>query len=129
MRLSAATKDSRMVNQRSFGRRADRQPPARQAKNAIAVAASTAALSSAPAPPSLEMAPPCLDEELLAWTKARKQNFKIPWRQVSLMASLCFGIASFVLPESLDDSIQWLLYALAAVSFCGGFIKRRKADR
>jgi hypothetical protein len=129
MRLSAATKDSCMVNQRSFGRRADRQPPLRQAKNTIEVAASTATLSTAPAPPSLEMPAPCPDEELLAWTKARKQSFKIPWRQVWLMASLCFGIASFVLPESLDDNIQWLLYALAAASFCGGFIKRRKADR
>ena len=118
-----------MVNQRSFGRRADRQPPPPQVKNATEVAASTATLGRAPAPPSLETAPPCLDEELLAWTKARKQGFKIPWHQVSLMASMCFGIASFVLPDSLDDSIQWLLYALAAASFCGGFIKRRKADR
>jgi hypothetical protein len=69
------------------------------------------------------------DEELLAWTKARKQSFRIPWRQVSLMASLCFGIASFVLPDTLNDNIQWLLYALAAASLYGGFAKRRNADR
>ncbi len=118
-----------MVNQRSFGRRADQQPPLRQAKTAMDVAGSTATLGSASPPPASEMASPCPDEELAAWTKARKQSFKIPWRQVWLMASLCFGIASFVLPESLDDNIQLLLYALAAASFCAGFAKRRKANR
>jgi hypothetical protein len=66
---------------------------------------------------------PIPDEELLAWIERRKQNFQIPWRQLSLMASLCFGIGSFVLPDTLNDSIQWLLYALAAAAFCGGFIK------
>jgi hypothetical protein len=120
-----------MVKQRPFGRRIDQQPRFRQAKNEIAVAASKASakLISASPPSSGEMAVPSLDEELLAWTKARKQSFKIPWRQVSLMASLCFGIASFVLPETLNDNIQWLLYALAAAGLYGGFSKRRKLHR
>jgi hypothetical protein len=120
-----------MVNQRPFGRRIDQQHPLRQAKNEIEVAARNATANPISAsPPSLgETAAPSLDEELLAWSKARKQRFKIPWRQVSLMASLCFGIASFVLPDTLNDNIQWLLYALAAASLYGGFAKRRKPHR
>jgi hypothetical protein len=120
-----------VVNERTFGRRADQQPRYRQAKSEIEVAASkaTSTLLSVSPPSSLEMTTPSPDEELLAWTKARKQNFTIPWRQVSLMASLCFAIASLVLPDTLNDNIQLLLYALAAASLYGGFARRRKAER
>jgi hypothetical protein len=50
----------------------------------------------------------------------------MPWRQLSLVASLCFGIASFALPDSVNDNVQWLLYALMAASAYAGFSKRRK---
>ena len=43
------------------------------------------------------------------------------------MASLSFGIASLVLPDNVNASVDWLLYALMAASFCAGFIKRRDA--
>lgn len=66
------------------------------------------------------------DDELRQWKQARKQNLKIPWRPLSLMATLCFGIASFVLPDSVNDNVQWLLYALAAASLYAGFRKRRR---
>jgi hypothetical protein len=69
---------------------------------------------------------PSLDQELREWKQARRSNFKVPWRQVSLMASLCFGIASFVLPDSVNDNVQWLLYALTAASLCAGFSRRRR---
>jgi hypothetical protein len=45
-----------------------------------------------------------LDEELQQWKLARRRNFEIPWRPLSLMATLCFGIASFVLPDSVNDN-------------------------
>lgn len=48
----------------------------------------------------------------------------MPWRQLALMASLCFGIASFVLPESISDELDWLLYSLMAISAYVGFSKR-----
>jgi hypothetical protein len=67
-----------------------------------------------------------LDDELRQWKLARKQNFEIPWRPLSLMATLCFGIASFVLPDSVNDNVQWLLYALAAASLYAGFRKRHR---
>jgi hypothetical protein len=68
---------------------------------------------------------PSLDDELREWKLARKRNFEIPWRPLSLMATLCFGIASFSLPDSVNDDVQWLLYALAAASLYAGFRKRR----
>jgi hypothetical protein len=70
--------------------------------------------------------PSPLDDELREWKLARKRNFRIPWRQLSLMATLCFGIASFVLPDSVNDNVQWLLYALTAASLYAGFRKRRQ---
>jgi hypothetical protein len=42
------------------------------------------------------------------------------------MASLCFGIASFVLPASVNENVDWLLWALAAASAYIWFSKRRK---
>jgi len=48
-----------------------------------------------------------LDDELREWKLARRRNLEIPWRPLSLMATLCFGIASFVLPDSVNDNVQW----------------------
>jgi hypothetical protein len=41
------------------------------------------------------------------------------------MASICFGIASFVLPDDVNRSINWLLYGLTAMSFWVWFKGRR----
>ena len=67
-----------------------------------------------------EAAPAYVDHELEAWKQARKQRSRIPWTQLNLMASLCFGVASFVLPDSVNDNVDWLLYALMAASFYAG---------
>jgi hypothetical protein len=64
------------------------------------------------------------DEDLTAWKQARRP-LPIPWRQLSLMAGLCFGIASLVLPDSVNRAADWLLYALMAASFYAGWRKRR----
>lgn len=61
-----------------------------------------------------------VDVELREWKKERRKQFKVPWRQVSFMASACFGIASFVLPDSLNHTIQWLLLVLGVLSLAGG---------
>jgi hypothetical protein len=71
---------------------------------------------------------PSVEDELREWKQARKKTFQIPWRQLSLVAGLCFAIASFVLPDSVSDDLQWLLYALAAASFYAGFRKRGQAS-
>ena len=67
------------------------------------------------------------DPELDAWKRARKGGWQIPWRQLSLMASLCFGIASFVLPDDVNGTVNWLLYGLMAISFIAGIRKRSRA--
>ena len=70
---------------------------------------------------------PSVDEELRAWKEARPRQF--PLSQVALIASLCFGIASLVLPEAVNDSFQWPLYALTGASLYVGLSKRfRKTD-
>ena len=53
-----------------------------------------------------------------------KRKFKVPWRQVVLMASLCFGIGALVLPDTINDDLDWLLYGLMAVSGYVGFSNR-----
>ena len=124
-----------MANHRSFGRRLDSKSAPMSARSAVEVIIpkKTTAISdlqlaqkSAPSDVPEELS---VDEELRQWKQARKHGFKIPWRQLSLMASLCFGIASFVLPDSVNSNVQWLLFALMGASLYAGVTKRRAAKR
>ena len=72
--------------------------------------------------------PRAVDPEFEAW-KAGRKRAPIPWRQISLMASLCFAIASFKLPDDLNDVLQYPLYALAAMSFYVWWTGRKPAPR
>lgn len=65
------------------------------------------------------------DLEFAAWKKERARGPRLPWRQLSFIASLCFGVASFVLPDKVNDLVNWLLYALMAASFYIGWTARR----
>ena len=119
-----------MVNPRPFGRRGNPSPsPGRSIGTTETVAQATTVQSTAPSieRPALLLEKselPSIDDELREWKLARRRNFEIPWRPLSLMATLCFGIASFALPDSVNDNVQWLLYALAAASLYAGFRKR-----
>jgi hypothetical protein len=93
-------------------------------KKTIALSASQPAQQPIPSDASAE---PLVDDELREWKRSRRNRFKIPWRQVSLMASLCFGIAFFALPDSVNSSVQWLLFALMGANFYAGVRKRREA--
>jgi hypothetical protein len=68
------------------------------------------------------------EQELEAWKAERMRTrlSRMPWRQIYLMAGLCFGIAGFVLPDSINDTASWLLYGLAAASFYASFLRRRQ---
>jgi hypothetical protein len=59
------------------------------------------------------------DPELDAWKRTRRR--RLPWRQISFTASLCFGVAALVLPDTVNDAVSWMLYVLAAIGFIGGF--------
>jgi hypothetical protein len=100
----------------AFGRRGD-------PKNAAVRTMPTPATDCAPLPDDFRWTNPA-DPELDDWKRTRR--WQPPWRQISLMASLCFGIASLVLPDTVNDTVQWLLYALTAVSLYGGLRKRWK---
>jgi hypothetical protein len=87
-----------------------------------------------PAPPPIALpaipqeAPPTfsLDREIREWKRASGHRYEVPWRPLALMATLCFGVASFVLPASVNASVQWLLWGLTAASFYTGFRRRRR---
>lgn len=117
-----------MPNEVTFGRRnAGARPLERPAT--ISVAHPPAPVATAHHTPEVtfaevKFASSADDDELKKWKRARRDNFEIPWRSLSWMATLSFGIASFVLPDSVNDGVQWLLYALAIASFLAGFRRR-----
>ena len=119
-----------MANQRSFGRRATSLPQPGRTNASLSpipdAKAVTPILVTQPASLSPQVQALSVDDELQEWKRARK-GFRIPWRPLSLMASLCFGIASFVLPDSVNDAVDWVLYVLAAASFLAGISARREA--
>ena len=93
------------------------RPPA--ARTRVAVPASQPPAAAKPVAP--------IDAEFEEWKRARRRNLKLPWRQLSFLASVFFGVASLALPDSVNDNVQWVLYALMAASFYAGLAGRRKA--
>lgn len=59
--------------------------------------------------------PDPVEAELAAWKAARRRM--VPWRQIYLMATLCFGAASFVLSDSVNTLLDGLLAILSLMSF------------
>ena len=119
-----------MTNTRTFGRRTGPQTQSRAVKRApqpaLPVQARAAAAVIDDEPSAAAYAGDHVDAELEEWKKDRRKNFRIPWRPLYLMASLCFGAASFVLPDSINSNVDYLLYALMAMSFYAGIRKRRE---
>jgi len=103
---------------RAFGRRAVQHgvPPGRAAASAPASEGPVPAVAGG-------IVPVAHDPELEDWKRARR--WQPPWRQIAFTASLCFGVGSLVLPNTVNDGVQWLLYGLAAASFWAGWRKRR----
>ena len=87
-----------MANHRSFGRRDDPQRQPSRSMGAIEAVAQRTRVKSVERPMLLPESQ-LLDDNLHGNRLARKQNFQILRRQLSLVATLCFGIASFVLPD------------------------------
>jgi len=119
-----------MNNPRPFGRRSNPQPPPSRGGLKLDAPAPGAALlvADVPASPSpilhREILLPPVDDEFRQQEPPAKRPSKMPWRQLSLIAALCFGIASFVLPESVNDQLDWVLYGLMALSAYAGLSKR-----
>ena len=127
-----------MIGQKSFGRRTTPQPlraepkrdgPAPGAKPVFADTPNLApAFAGTPADELArlhkEIVSPSANNEWREREQPGERKFKVPWRQVALMAALCFGIASFVLPDTINDDLDWLLYGLMAISGYVGFSNR-----
>jgi hypothetical protein len=119
------------MTQRSFGQRRDFSGPA---TGAIKVARQSTAVHSpehyAERPVTLPKTPklPLADDDFREWKRARKPNFHALWRPLLLTATLCFGIASLVLPDSVNDAVDWLLYAMTGASLYSWIRSRRQAN-
>jgi hypothetical protein len=110
-----------MESRRTFGRRPVPQPPVPRAVTQAPDHPLEPLLSSLSPHATLAS----VDDEIAAWKAARGSVIPFPWRQLSLMAGLCFGIASFVLPDTVNDAVQWPLYVLTAISLYVGLRKRK----
>ena len=118
-----------MANRQAFGRRINPQAqaaPARAEPVAPSVDVPDVSPVAAPMPSAPQEAQPSIEDELREWKLARRKGFEVPWSQLSLVASLCFGAASLILPDSVNDNVQWLLYALMAASAWVAYSKRRR---
>jgi hypothetical protein len=117
--------------QRSFGQRRDFDGPA---AGAIATIQTSTELYSpkryGEQPAFLSKAPQfsMADDDFREWKRTRNPNFHTLWRPLLLMATLCFGVASLVLPDSVNDALDWLLYAMTALSFYSWIRSRQQAD-
>lgn len=110
-----------MEQRRNFGRRAVSQPIVSPMTTPAPAGSAGFIPSSLPD----DVAPTSIEDEIAAWKASRGPVVSFPWRQLSLMAGLCFGIASFVLPDTVNDAVQWPLYALTAASLYAGLHKRK----
>ena len=121
-----------MANEITFGRRGNhpqqralaRRPPVREAEPVL-----TQPAAEPDDEPALRLRmTSSVDEELQQWKQERRKAYSLPWRQLWLLASLFFGLASMVLPDSVNDNVDWLLYGLMGLSFYIGIRTRRKKN-
>ena len=83
-----------MVQRKNFGRRVDQSSRALaqpQADTAVEKPVDGEPALAAADLPFSELS--SVDDELRDWELTRRKTFKLPWRQIALMASLCFGVA------------------------------------
>jgi hypothetical protein len=129
-----------MNGQKSFGRRTPlqrqqlraepkRDAPAPDVKLVFADTPSVAPVFAETSAEELarlhkEIISPAAHDEWHEREQPAKRKFKVPWRQVVLTASLCFGIGALVLPDTINDDLDWLLYGLMAISGYVGFSNR-----
>lgn len=117
-----------MASPRTFGRRVGSQPVVRLlARPPVRVEPVLSAPAPAVTAEEAEVRSLSVEDELEAWKAERRQTAGIrhfPLRPFYLVASASFGIASFVLPSSVSEWMNWLLYALAAASVFQWFASR-----
>lgn len=124
-----------MQSAKPFGRRVNLQ----QEASGLAASAASAAphkraeraeVTRAPAPPLPRGHQPAIpDDDIDEWKPNRKGIARSPWSgPLLLMASMCFGTASFVVPGELNDAVQYLLWALTAASLVVWYARRNESS-
>lgn len=113
-----------MKHRRTFGRRAVLQAP--DTPTVMRASPTPLVDRTLRGPDPASPAPPSVEDEIEAWKMERRGFTRFPWRQLSLMAGLSFGLASFVLPQSVNDAVAWPLYLLSGLGFWAGLRKRKR---
>jgi hypothetical protein len=114
-----------MQPKRTFGRRPQREQQRPEA--ALAQVGSVSSVEDATQPLNL-LPPPSekavdVDRELGEWKAARKRHkrsFREPWRTLSIVCTLGFGLSSWLLPDSVADVAQLVTGGLGAASLFAG---------
>jgi len=114
-----------MQPKRTFGRRPQREQ--QRPEVALAQVGSVSSVEDATQPLNL-LPPPSekavdVDRELEEWNAARKRHkrsFREPWRTLSIVCTLGFGLSSWLLPDSVADIAQLVTGGLGAASLFAG---------
>jgi len=114
-----------MQPKRTFGRRPQREQ--QRPEVALAQVRSVSSVEDATQPLNL-LPPPSekavdVDRELEEWKAARqrhKRSFREPWRTLSIVCTLGFGLSSWLLPDSVADIAQLVTGGLGAASLFAG---------
>ncbi len=114
-----------MQPKRTFGRRPQREQ--QRPEVALAQVGSVSSVEDATQPLNL-LPPPSekavdVDRELEEWKAARKRHkrsFREPWRTLSIVCTLGFGLSSWLLPDSVADIAQLVTGGLGAASLFAG---------
>jgi len=122
------------MNQKSFGRRQGFAPESKRAAmatpeaNADPLPVKSWTAESSPNETDLaELSTQAdSDEFQREWDTAHLVGF--PWGKAYLMAGLSFGIASFALPDTVNEAANWLLYLLAGASIWAWYQKRKERN-
>jgi|SRR5580700_940958 hypothetical protein len=129
--IACLHRDQINMAQSSFGRRRDFDGPAAGAIKTVRASTGLHSPEHRVEQPVLLPKKPTFspgDDDFREWKRARKPNFHTLWRPLLLMATICFGIASLVLPDSVNDAADWLLYAMTGVSFYSWIRSRKRAN-
>jgi hypothetical protein len=113
-----------MQTQKTFGRKAQPQrPPAALRAPAPARQAAPEPAAPIPPPPVIERRDD-VDAEIEQWNalrKARKRSFREPWRTLSIVAAIGFGLSSWLLPDSVSNITDLITGGLGVAALVAGF--------
>jgi hypothetical protein len=109
-----------MQPQKTFGRKTRLQSPPTTLR---APTPRPAPEPSAPIPPPLVEHHDDVDAEVEQWNalrKARKRSFREPWRTLSIVAAIGFGLSSWLLPDSVANITDLITGGLGVASLVAG---------